>query len=177
MKSVELMIFVVPRNTRCLSNWKRNMTRLWSNLPELSDSNLKNLSSQELTELERLKDLTNFCFFGRNPINDETYKFLRGSNGHFARFYGLPKIHKSGSHLRPIVSFVNSPSGNVSRYLARILSRIIGNTAITVKSWVSLCWICKWWISWRRPITRTVHLPKILVDLAIKFAKDGNDEY
>ena len=36
--------------------------------------------------------------------------------------------------MRPIVSFVNSPTYNVSRYLARVLSPVVGNTDNTVKN-------------------------------------------
>ena len=49
-------------------------------------------------------------------------------------FYGLPKIHKPGIPLRPIVSFVNSPTYAISGYLARILSPVIGHTDYTVKN-------------------------------------------
>ena len=46
----------------------------------------------------------------------------------------LPKIHKLGIPLRPIVSFVNSPTYAISGYLARILSPVVGNTDYTVKN-------------------------------------------
>ena len=36
------------------------------------------------------------------------YKRLRSSGGHVPLFYGLPKVHKTGVPLRPIVSFVSS---------------------------------------------------------------------
>uniref|UniRef100_A0A674PCU4 Uncharacterized protein n=1 Tax=Takifugu rubripes TaxID=31033 RepID=A0A674PCU4_TAKRU len=36
--------------------------------------------------------------------------------------YGLPKIHKPGTPLRPIVSSINSVTYNISKYLASILS-------------------------------------------------------
>ena len=45
-----------------------------------------------------------------------------------ARFYGLPKIHKTRISLRPIVSLINSPTYHVSSYLAKILSPVVGNT-------------------------------------------------
>ena len=67
-------------------------------------------------------------------ISEETYKLLRSSDGLAPRLYGLPKIHKEGVPLRPIVSFVNSPAYNVSRYLARVLSPVVGNTDNTVKN-------------------------------------------
>ena len=34
----------------------------------------------------------------------------------------------------PIVSLMNSPTYNVSRYLARVLSPVVGNTDTTVKN-------------------------------------------
>ena len=69
-----------------------------------------------------------------NKISEETYKLLRSTDGLAPRLYGLPKIHKEGVPLRPIVSFVNSPTYNVSRYLARVLSPVVGNTDNTVKN-------------------------------------------
>ena len=36
--------------------------------------------------------------------------------------------------MRPIVFFVNSPTYNVSRYLARVLSPVVGNTDNMVKN-------------------------------------------
>ena len=58
---------------------------------------------------------------------------LRSSDGLAPRLYGL-KIHMEGVSLRPIVSFVNSLTYNVSRYLARVLSPVVGNTDNTVKN-------------------------------------------
>ena len=67
-------------------------------------------------------------------ISDSTYKMLYSSDGLCPRFYGLPKIHKLEIPLRPIVSFVNSPTYAISGYLARILSPVVGNTDYTVKN-------------------------------------------
>ena len=44
------------------------------------------------------------------------------------RLYGLPKIHKEGVPLRPIVSFVGSTTYELSKYLCNILSPLVGNT-------------------------------------------------
>ena len=43
-------------------------------------------------------------------------------------FYGLPKVHKVSVPLRPIVSFINSPSYNLSKFLSRILSSLLVNS-------------------------------------------------
>ena len=69
-----------------------------------------------------------------SKISEETYELLRSSDGLAPRLSGLPKIHKEMVPLRPIVSFVNSPTYNVSRYLARVLSPVVGNTDNTVKN-------------------------------------------
>ena len=47
-------------------------------------------------------------------ISDSTYKMLYSSDGLCPRLYGLSKIHKPGIPLRPIVSFVNSPTYAIS---------------------------------------------------------------
>ena len=67
-------------------------------------------------------------------IGDSTYIMLYSSDGLCLRFYGLPKIHTPGIPLRPIVSFVNSPTYAISGYLARILSPVVGNTDYTVQN-------------------------------------------
>ena len=48
------------------------------------------------------------------------------------RMYGLPKIHKPGTPLRPIVLCVSSFAYNLSKHLAGILSPLTGNTPNTV---------------------------------------------
>jgi hypothetical protein len=42
------------------------------------------------------------------------------------RLYGLPKIHKMGAPLRPIVSAINSPTYCLAKYLTGILSPHVG---------------------------------------------------
>ena len=48
-------------------------------------------------------------------------------------YYQATKIHKTGIPLRPIVSFINTQTHDVSSYLAKILSIVVGNTVNTVK--------------------------------------------
>ena len=111
-----------------------------------------------------------------NKISEVTYRMLRSSDGLSPRLYGLPKIHKPGIPLRPRVSFVNSPTYNVSRYLARILSPVVGNTVNTVKNSAHFA-------EFIRGETLDAHkmlvsfdvvslFTKIAVDLAIKVAKE-----
>ena len=69
-----------------------------------------------------------------NIISKTTYEKLYSSDGLSPCFYGLPKINKPEIPLRPIVSFVNSPTYGVSSFLAKILSPVVGNTKNTVKN-------------------------------------------
>ena len=46
-----------------------------------------------------------------------------------ALVYGLPKIHKPGIPFRPIVPFVSSRTYALSKYLAWVLSPLVGNSS------------------------------------------------
>ena len=50
------------------------------------------------------------------------------------RLYGLPKIHKEGFPLRPIVSNIGAPTYQLSKYLAGILRQLTGNSTHHVKN-------------------------------------------
>ncbi|KAJ8019710.1 hypothetical protein HOLleu_41397 [Holothuria leucospilota] len=50
------------------------------------------------------------------------------------RIYGLPKVHKEGIPLRPIVSSINSPSYNLARDLADILTPLSGKGMSYIKN-------------------------------------------
>ena len=57
-----------------------------------------------------------FNLFKKEKISESEYRFLHCSIGVIPRFYGLPKIHKASVPLRPIVSFINSPTYNLSKF-------------------------------------------------------------
>jgi len=46
----------------------------------------------------------------------------------------VPKIHKERAPLRPIISFVGSPTYNLSKEIARFLQPLVGNTAHYVRN-------------------------------------------
>ncbi|KAG8236414.1 hypothetical protein J437_LFUL012835 [Ladona fulva] len=56
----------------------------------------------------------------------ETERNLRPPAAAPPRLYGLPKIHKDGIPLRPIVSAINSPTYNLAKYLTGLLSPHVG---------------------------------------------------
>ena len=57
----------------------------------------------------------------REIIDQQLYYKIKPTDSHAPRFYGLPKIHKPGIPIRPIVSYVGSPLYNLSKYVAYIL--------------------------------------------------------
>ncbi|XP_062715221.1 uncharacterized protein LOC134291471 [Aedes albopictus] len=64
----------------------------------------------------------------RRYIDSRTHRRLNVSNCHPPRIYGLPKIHKQGRPLRPVVSTIGSTTYKLAQYLSDILGKIVGKT-------------------------------------------------
>ena len=67
--------------------------------------------------LKKLKSLKN-----RNIIDQSLYYKLKPTDSPAPRFYGLPKIHKQGIPIRPIVSYTGTPLYKISKHVANILT-------------------------------------------------------
>ena len=67
-------------------------------------------------------------------IDDILYKKLYPTGAVTPKFYGLPKIHKDGIPLRPIVSSRGSISYEVAKELARILRPLVGSSPHHIKN-------------------------------------------
>ena len=68
-----------------------------------------------------------FSLHKSGHLSDYHYHKLRDSASHIALLYALPKIHKQDVSLRPIVTFVSSPTYSLSKHLVSILSPLVGN--------------------------------------------------
>lgn len=66
-------------------------------------------------------------------ITKEKGIFLKSYNGHAPCIYGLPKIHKEGNPLRPVVSCLFSPTYNLAKYMARILNTLRSENIYSVR--------------------------------------------
>ena len=53
----------------------------------------------------------------QDRLPENIYRILHCKNGLTPRFYGLPKIHKQGTPLRPIAAFYTSPTYQLSKHL------------------------------------------------------------
>ena len=56
-----------------------------------------------------------------NIINEHTYSSLYASGSSYGILYGLPKVHKEGIPLRPILASYNTPSYKLAKYLVPLL--------------------------------------------------------
>ena len=63
-----------------------------------------------------------------NSLPTPLRKRLTPQQSKCPQIYGLPKVHKTGIPLRPIVSTIGSPTYQLANELCRILSPVVGNT-------------------------------------------------
>ena len=68
-----------------------------------------------------------------NILDQNTKRFLTTYNSVAPKIYGLPKTHKANVPLRPITSFVGSPTYKTSKYISQIL-RNIRNESYNIKN-------------------------------------------
>ena len=70
----------------------------------------------------------------KGGITEELYKRLYPTGAGSPKFYGLPKIHKPGMPLRPIVSSIGAVTYQTSKEVARILKPLVGKSEHHVKN-------------------------------------------
>ena len=67
-------------------------------------------------------------------IAETLHKRLYPTRAGFPKFYGLPKIHKEGIPLRPIVSSIGAASYETAKELARFLKPLVGKSIYHVQN-------------------------------------------
>ena len=75
-----------------------------------------------------------FDLYKIDRLSQKEYFYLRSTDAIVPRIYGLPKIHKPDWPLRPIVSFINSPLYNLSKFMAKILTPLIHSNNLSIKN-------------------------------------------
>ena len=78
-----------------------------------------------------LKEVTNKI--KNSSLDTITKKRITPSSSITPRIYGVPKIHKKGIPLRPIVNTIGSPTYLLAQYLAKKLRPLVGNTSSYIK--------------------------------------------
>ena len=85
------------------------------------DKTYKKLKSDSSKKLERKLNENLYPLHQANILKRPLYSRLYCSVAQTPKLYGLLKIHKDNTPLRPIVSFCSSPTYELSKYLANIL--------------------------------------------------------
>ena len=70
----------------------------------------------------------------KDYISEVTAEKLKCETGTIFKFYALPKVHKSETPLRPIISACNSPGYQLSKFYNDILSNVTGKKNSFVKN-------------------------------------------
>ena len=69
-----------------------------------------------------------------NNLEESTYKAMYPTGCTPPKFYGLPKIHKTGNPLRPIVSSRGSVTYGVTKVLSKVLKPLVGKSPHHIQS-------------------------------------------
>ena len=69
----------------------------------------------------------------KSSLDEEIKKKLIVYDPLVPRIYGLPKIHKPGVPLRPIVDTIGSPTYRLAKFLVEKLKPLVGNTSSFIK--------------------------------------------
>ena len=91
--------------------------------------------SRDLTKcIERRLNSFTYNWFKSQRIPQTQFYHLQSTDATVPLLYGLPKIHKEGIPLHLIVSFIDSPLHDLSKFLCELSSPLVGNTEFTVKN-------------------------------------------
>lgn len=91
------------------------------------------LHKMENEVLSLLRDLMR-----NHGMKRSTYNSLVVSNPKMPVMYGLPKTHKSGDKMRPIVSNIKTPTSKISKYVVRKFNDLNYSKGLTVKNSIDL---------------------------------------
>ena len=100
----------------------------------LHQPNYKTLTSDPTTKHKNKLIALLKTIKAQGGMDDRLYKKLYPTGVSSPKFYGLPKVHKEGIPLRPIVSSVGSVSYETAKELSRILKHLVGKTKHHVKN-------------------------------------------
>ena len=70
---------------------------------------------------------------GSSEINEEVYNEIMPCGSRAGIMYGLPKIHKEGAPVRPIISAIGTYNYKLAKYLDRILKPLTTNSNYIIK--------------------------------------------
>ena len=106
------------------SDYKQKISSL------LQDPAYRKLTKDPTDSIERKTT----ALLKKSSITEETRRQLCPAGSRPPILYGLPKVHKEGIPLRPIVSNIGAPKYQLSKHLSGLLNQHTGKTAHHVKT-------------------------------------------
>nr|VZI47432.1 unnamed protein product [Spirometra erinaceieuropaei] len=91
-------------------------------------------ATNPLKALTREINATLLALENSGAITPTDRRMARPQDTALARFYGLPKVHKDGAPLRPIVSLKGTPTYGLAKWLFRRLKFLTAESDTTVSS-------------------------------------------
>lgn len=105
------------------------------NIEILSDTQTYQIISRDNTKsIQSSLNTLIQSWHNKKYINSTEKQFLQCHNGTIPKYYALPKIHKDGIPLRPIVSSRGSPFYNLCKHYHNILKHITGHRDSHIKN-------------------------------------------
>ncbi len=103
----------------------------------LHDGSYMTLRKDPTKKFERVTHQKLLDLMKIGELDKELYKKLNPTNSCLSCMYRLPKIHKDNVPLRPIISIIGSATYDLAKYLAKIISPLVGQTSSYVKNFSS----------------------------------------
>nr|VZI31770.1 unnamed protein product [Spirometra erinaceieuropaei] len=100
----------------------------------LIDLQGRRIQSEEIMALTREVNATLLALENSDAITPTDRRMARPQDTALARFYGIPKVHKDGAPLRPIVSIKGTPTYGLAKWLFRRLKFLAVESDTTVPS-------------------------------------------
>ena len=99
----------------------------------LTQPTYKSIPSDPITKYNNKLIILLITIKAEGGINKAVYRRLYPTEAGSLKFYELPKIHKEGMPLRPIVSSIGAVINETSKELARILKPLVGRSPYQVQ--------------------------------------------
>ena len=148
-----------------------NKTRDLLNTPaykELPKDPTNKIKAQLITKLRRIKK--------DKKLDEGTYKTMYPTGCVLPKFYGLPKIHKTGNPLRPIVSSRGPVTYGVAKVLSKVIKPLVGKSPHHIQSLGDFVSKAKWFTLQPRECLSSYDVTSLFtsvpIDPALNIIKD-----
>lgn len=131
-KNSNILILKADKGNTTVAMYKGDYDIRINNIIE-DDAKYKVINKDPTSKLEKTNNEIVEDLFRQKIISISERHKLKTNIATSPKLYGLPKIHKVDFPLRPICSFINSPSYELCRYLTNILKRITEHSIYNVK--------------------------------------------